>query len=46
MKLRIRKSSLKRARLIGFLARKKTRGGRAIISRQRKRYGAYRGADR
>jgi ribosomal protein L34 len=46
MKLRIRKSTLKRARKIGFLARKRSRGGRAIIARQRRRYGAYRGADR
>ena len=46
MKVRIRKSNLKRARSIGFLARKKTRGGRKIIANQRRRYGAYRGADR
>ncbi len=46
MKERIRKSTLKRIRKLGFLARKKTRGGRAIIARQRRRYGAYRGHDR
>jgi ribosomal protein L34 len=46
MKLRIRKSNLKRARLLGFLARRKKKGGRKVISRQRKRYGAYRGWDR
>jgi ribosomal protein L34 len=46
MKVRIRKSNTKRARCLGFLARKKTRGGRKIIARQRKRYGAYRGWNR
>jgi ribosomal protein L34 len=46
MKVRIRKSNLKRARKVGFLARKKTRGGRKIIARQRRRYGAYRGPNR
>jgi ribosomal protein L34 len=46
MKVRIRKSNLKRARKCGFLARKKTRGGRKIISRQRRKYGHFRGPDR
>ena len=46
MKVRVRKSNTKRARCLGFLARKKTRGGRKIISRQRKRYGSYRGWNR
>ncbi len=46
MKVRIRKSNLKRARQIGFLARKKTRSGRKIIARQRRKYGAYRGPKR
>ena len=46
MKVRIRKSNIKRARMCGFLARKKTRGGRKIISNQRKKYGAFRGPNR
>jgi ribosomal protein L34 len=46
MKVRIRKSNLKRARKVGFLAGKKTRGGRKIIANQRRKYGSYRGADR
>jgi ribosomal protein L34 len=46
MKVRIRKSNLKRARKCGFLARKKTRGGRKIIARQRRKYGHFRGPDR
>jgi ribosomal protein L34 len=46
MKVRIRKSNLKRARCLGFRARSKTRGGRKILKRQRARYGAYRGWDR
>jgi ribosomal protein L34 len=46
MKIRIRRSNTKRARKFGFLARSKTKKGRQIISRQRKRYGAYRGAFR
>ncbi len=43
MKVRVRKSNIKRARMVGFLGRKKTKGGRKIISAQRKKYGAYRG---
>ena len=46
MKVRIRKSNVKRARMCGFLARKKTRGGRKIIARQRRKYGAFRGPNR
>jgi len=46
MKVRIRKSNLKRARMCGFRARRKTRGGRKIISNQRRRYGAFRGPKR
>ena len=46
MKVRIRKSNLKRARTCGFLARKKTRGGRKIIANQRRRHGAFRGPNR
>ncbi len=43
MKIRIRRSNTKRRRKVGFLRRNKTRKGRKIIARQRKRYGAYRG---
>ncbi|RME02627.1 MAG: 50S ribosomal protein L34 [Planctomycetota bacterium] len=39
MRLKYRKSNLKRARKMGFRARMRTRGGRAIIRRQRKRRG-------
>ena len=35
MKKRITKSTIKRARMCGFRARMKTRGGRAIIKRRR-----------
>ena len=37
MKLCIRHSSLKKRRLTGFLTRKKTRGGRKVITNQRRR---------
>ncbi|BBM83161.1 50S ribosomal protein L34 [Candidatus Uabimicrobium amorphum] len=37
MKVKTRKSSLKYRKKTGFLTRMKTRGGRAIISNQRKR---------
>ena len=46
MKKRIRRSNIKRARKFGFLARSRTKKGKKLISRQRKRYGAYRGAFR
>lgn len=46
MKIRIRRSNTKRARKFGFLARSRTKNGRKLIARQRKRYGAYRGAFR
>ena len=46
MKIRIRRSNLKRVRKFDFLSRSKTKKGRKIIARQRKRYGAYRGAFR
>jgi ribosomal protein L34 len=46
MKLRIRQSNKKRVRKVGFLRRNKTAKGKKIIARQRKRYGAYRGAFR
>ena len=37
MKVRIRKSNIKRIRKHGFRARMRTRGGRAIIKRRRAR---------
>ena len=46
MKIRIRRSNVKRARKFGFLARMRTKKGRQLVNRQRKRYGAYRGAFR
>ena len=35
MKVKVRNSSLKHRKMTGFRRRMKTRGGRAIISRQR-----------
>ncbi len=46
MKLRIRRSNKKRVRRVGFLRRNKSAKGKRIIARQRRRYGAYRGAFR
>ncbi len=46
MKIRIRRSNIKRARKFGFIARSRTKKGRQLIARQRRRYGAYRGAFR
>ena len=46
MKVRIRQSNKKRVRKVGFLRRNKTAKGKKIIARQRRRYGAYRGAFR
>ncbi|MGR3303210.1 MAG: 50S ribosomal protein L34 [Candidatus Scalindua sp.] len=37
MKIRIRKSSIKRVRMCGFRKRMRTKGGRAIIKRRRAR---------
>ncbi|MDP6925281.1 MAG: 50S ribosomal protein L34 [Candidatus Scalindua sp.] len=37
MKIRIRKSSLKRVRMCGFRKRMSTKGGRAILKRRRAR---------
>ena len=37
MKVRIRKSNIKRVRMCGFRARMRTRGGRAILKRRRQK---------
>jgi len=37
MKIRIRKSTRKRIKMVGFRARMRTRGGRAILSRRRRK---------
>ncbi len=37
MKLNIRSSKKKRAKMTGFRYRKKTKGGRKVLSRRRKR---------
>ena len=42
MKLKIRRSNLKRARKVGFRTRSKTVGGRKIIKRKRARSGSFR----
>ncbi|MEO0481939.1 MAG: 50S ribosomal protein L34 [Planctomycetota bacterium] len=39
MKLKVRRSNLKRAKKVGFRSRSKTVGGRKIIKRKRKRSG-------
>ena len=36
MKIKIRKSSLKHRKKTGFLTRKKTRGGRAVVANHRR----------
>ncbi|MDR4507095.1 MAG: 50S ribosomal protein L34 [Candidatus Brocadiaceae bacterium] len=36
MKIRIRKSTIKRKRMCGFRKRMRTKGGRAIIKRRRR----------
>lgn len=46
MKLKLRRSNTKRRRKVGFLRRNRTRKGKKIIARQRRRYGAYRGHKR
>jgi ribosomal protein L34 len=43
MKLHLRHSNTKRRRKVGYLRRNKTRKGKKIIARQRRRYGKYRG---
>ena len=42
MKLRVRRSNLKRKKKVGFRTRSKTRGGRKIIKRKLKRSGKFR----
>lgn len=42
MKVRIRKSNAKRARLVGFRTRSKTHGGRNVIKRKIQRSGKFR----
>ena len=42
MKLRVRRSRLKRKKKVGFRTRSKTRGGRKVIKRKIKRAGKFR----
>lgn len=42
MKLRIRRSNVKRARKVGFRSRSKTASGRKIIKRRRAKCGRFR----
>jgi ribosomal protein L34 len=42
MKLKVRRSNLKRARRVGFRTRSKTAGGRKVIKRKRARSGKFR----
>jgi len=39
MKLKVRRSKLKRAKKTGFRTRSKTAGGRKVIKRRRRRHG-------
>ena len=41
MKIKIRRSNIKRAKKVGFRTRSKTPGGRRIIKRKRRRTGGY-----
>ena len=41
MKIKLRKSSTKRSRMTGFRTRQKTKGGRKVNARQRKRHGSF-----
>jgi ribosomal protein L34 len=42
MKLKVRRSNLKRAKKVGFRTRSKTAGGRKVIRRKRARAGKFR----
>ena len=42
MKVKVRRSNLKRARRVGFRTRSKTVGGRKVIKRKRARAGKFR----
>ncbi|GDY02100.1 hypothetical protein LBMAG49_14290 [Planctomycetota bacterium] len=42
MKVRVRRSSLKRKKKVGFRTRSKTRGGRKVIKRKIRRAGKFR----
>jgi ribosomal protein L34 len=41
MKLKIRKSTAKKAKKTGYLTRQKTQGGRKVNRRQRARHGSF-----
>jgi len=41
MKLKIRNSNRKKSRKSGFRTRQKTRGGRKVNARQRRRHGSF-----
>ena len=41
MKLKIRKSTVKKAKKTGYLTRQKTKGGRKVNRRQRVRHGSF-----
>ena len=41
MKLKVRRSNLKRLKKVGFRTRSKTAGGRKIIRRKRRKSGGY-----
>lgn len=41
MKLKIRSSTAKKAKKTGFLTRQKTKGGRKVNRRQRRRHGSF-----
>jgi ribosomal protein L34 len=42
MKVKIRRSKLKRLKKVGFLTRMKTKGGRKIVKRKIKKAGKFR----
>jgi ribosomal protein L34 len=41
MRVKIRSSSAKRAKKTGYLTRQKTKGGRKVNRRQRRRHGSF-----